>query len=130
MKLSQRISLITQKLTHRDISFFRKDLKSFKKWIAKMQATKSKASITDCIEEYNTQLDELILKTNELRPAELYRYIAIESLLNSKDCNSIIHRLNQSININNNLTFTGNIEHDYVSLVKTYYYKTYQLELR
>lgn len=131
MKLSKRIRLISKNITEKDIYFFRKDLNSFKDLISKMRQANPNASITDCIEAYNNELEELILKTNVLRPGEIYRYIAANALLNSKNCNSIMHEINKNINtLDANLSFNGNLYHDYISLIKTYYYKNYALELR
>ena len=131
MRLSKRISVIANNITQRDIYFFRKDLKSFKNLILKMQQDNPEASITDCIEEYNKDLEELILRTNGLRPGEIYRYIALEAILNSRNCSSIIQELNLDINIwDTNISFTGNLQHDYASLVKTYYYKNFVVEFR
>ncbi len=131
MKLSKRIRIISKNISARDIYFFRKDLNSFKDLISKMRQANPNASITDCIEEYNNELEELILKTNVLRPGEIYRYIAADTLLNSKNYNSIIHEINKNINkLDTNLSFNGNLYHDYISLIKTYYYKNYALELR
>lgn len=131
MKLSKRIRIISKNITARDIYFFRKDLNSFKDLISKMRQANPNASITDCIEAYNNELEELILKTNVLRPGEIYRYIAADALLNSKNCNSIMHEINKNINtLDANLSFNGNLYHDYISLIKTYYYKNYALELR
>lgn len=131
MKLSKRIRIISKNITARDIYFFRKDLNSFKDLISKMRQANPNASITDCIEAYNNELEELILKTNVLRPGEIYRYIAANALLNSKNCNSIMHEINKNINkLDTNLSFNGNLYHDYISLIKTYYYKNYALELR
>ena len=131
MKLSKRIRIISKNITARDIYFFRKDLNSFKDLISKMRQANPNASITDCIEAYNNELEELILKTNVLRPGEIYRYIAANALLNSKNCNSIMHEINKNINtLDANLSFNGNLYHDYISLIKTYYYKNYALELR
>ena len=131
MKLSKRIRIISKNISARDIYFFRKDLNSFKDLISKMRQANPNASITDCIEAYNNELEELILKTNVLRPGEIYRYIAANALLNSKNCNSIMHEINKNINtLDANLSFNGNLYHDYISLIKTYYYKNYALELR
>ena len=131
MKLSKRIRIISKNITARDIYFFRKDLNSFKDLISKMRQANPNALITDCIEAYNNELEELILKTNVLRPGEIYRYIAADALLNSKNCNSIMHEINKNINtLDANLSFNGNLYHDYISLIKTYYYKNYALELR
>lgn len=131
MKLTKRIRIISENITARDIYFFRKDLNSFKDLISKMRKANPNASITDCIEGYNKALEELILKTNVLRPGEIYRYIAADTLLNSRNCNSIIHEINTNIDFEDtNLFFTGNLYHDYISLIKTYYYKNFVLELR
>ena len=59
-----------------------------------MREASPKASILDCIQGYNNALEKLILKTNTIRSSQVYRYIALESLLNSRDYGSIINRIN------------------------------------
>ena len=85
---------MTKSLTDRDVYFFRKDLKSFQELISRMREASPKASILDCIQGYNNALEKLILKTNTIRSSQVYRYIALESLLNSRDYGSIINRIN------------------------------------
>lgn len=131
MSLSKRISQISNNITDVYIRFFRKDLKEFKNLIAKMRQDCPNASIIDCIEGYNSALEKLILRTNELRLGEIYRYIALESLLNSRDCNSIIHSMNIGIDLRNlEISYNGNLHHDYISLIKSYYYQKFVTELR
>lgn len=131
MKSSKRIRINPENITARDIYFFRKDLNSFKNLILKMQQDTPKASVTDCIEGYNVALETLIFTTNTLRAGNIYRYIALETLLNSRDCNSIIHEINESINLKDlDAPFNGCIEHDYFSLIKSYYHQKFVTELR
>ena len=100
-----------------------------------MREASPKASILDCIQGYNNALEKLILKTNTIRSSQVYRYIALESLLNSRDYGSIINRINPKgyvffanrINSKENasdksIEFTGNLENDYESLIKSFFY--------
>ena len=141
MSLSRRIRLMTKSLTDRDVYFFRKDLKSFQELISRMREASPKASILDCIQGYNNALEKLILKTNTIRSSQVYRYIALESLLNSRDYGSIINRINPKgyvffanrINSKENasdksIEFTGNLENDYESLIKSFFYSEYILK--
>ena len=143
MKLSKRISSMTKSLKERDIHFFRKDLKSFQELISRMREASPKASILDCIQGYNNALEKLILKTNTIRSSQVYRYIALESLLNSRDYGSIINRINPKgyvffanrINSKENasdksIEFTGNLENDYESLIKSFFYSEYILKYK
>ena len=129
MRLSKRIRLIEKSLKSRDIYFFRKDLKSFQELISKMQEANPRASILDCIQGYNDALKELILKTNTIRSAQIYRYIALESLLNSREYNTIVSKLNAKYDSDSkDIEFTGNLEKDYQALVKTFFYSEYILK--
>ena len=131
MSLSRRIRLMTKSLTDRDVYFFRKDLKSFQELISRMREASPKASILDCIQGYNNALEELILKTNTIRSSQIYRYIAIESLLNSRDYNSIVNKMNSKENTSGkDIEFTGNLQNDYQSLVKTFFYSEYILRYK
>lgn len=143
MKLSKRISSMAKSLKERDILFFRKDLKSFQELISRMREASPKASILDCIQGYNNALEKLILKTNTIRSSQVYRYIALESLLNSRDYGSIINRINPKgyvffanrINSKENasdksIEFTGNLENDYESLIKSFFYSEYILKYK
>ena len=131
MSLSRRIRLMTKSLTDRDVYFFRKDLKSFQELISRMREASPKASILDCIQGYNNALEELILKTNTIRSSQIYRYIAIESLLNSRDYNSIVSKMNSKENTSGkDIEFTGNLQNDYQSLVKTFFYSEYILRYK
>ena len=143
MSLSRRIRLMTKSLTDRDVYFFRKDLKSFQELISRMREASPKASILDCIQGYNNALEKLILKTNTIRSSQVYRYIALESLLNSRDYGSIINRINPKgyvffanrINSKENasdksIEFTGNLENDYESLIKSFFYSEYILKYK
>ncbi len=124
MKLSKRISLIEKYLTKRDIKYFRSSLKKFMKLILEMKEANPKASILDCIEKYNRDLQELVLTTHQVRYGDLFKYIAIESLLNSKEKGSILRRANERLDISElgrNVEFNGNLNHDYDSLVKFYF---------
>ena len=134
---------MTKSLTDRDVYFFRKDLKSFQELISRMREASPKASILDCIQGYNNALEELILKTNTIRSSQIYRYIALESLLNSRDYGSIINRINPKgyvffanrINSKENasdksIEFTGNLENDYESLIKSFFYSEYILRYK
>ena len=126
MKLSKRIRIISENITARDIYFFRKDLNSFKDLISKMRTANPNASITDCIEGYNKALEELIVNTNSTRSGVIYRYIALESLLGSREYNSIVSRLNMELDFNDkSFEFTGNLEHDYKILINTFFYNEY-----
>ena len=126
MKLSKRIRLISKNITEKDIYFFRKDLNSFKDLISKMRKANPKASISDCIEGYNKALEELIVNTNTTRSGVIYRYIALESLLGSREYNSIVSRLNMELDFNDkSFEFTGNLEHDYKILINTFFYNEY-----
>ena len=129
MRLSKKIRLISKNINERDILFFRKDLKAFKDLITNMRQANPKASIADCIEGYNKTLEELIKKTNELRIGRVYRYIALDTLLNSRNCNSIIADANANLNLDEEgMEFNGCLKHDYISLVKTFYYSIYEHE--
>ncbi len=131
MSLSRRIRLMAKSLTDRDVYFFRKDLKSFQELISRMREASPKASILDCIQGYNNALEELILKTNTIRSSQIYRYIAIESLLNSRDYNSIVSKMNSKENTSGkDIEFTGNLQNDYQSLVKTFFYSEYILRYK
>lgn len=131
MSLSRRISLMAKSLTDRDVYFFRKDLKSFQELISRMREANPKASILDCIQGYNDTLEELILKTNTVRSAQVYRYIALESLINSRDYNTIISQINARNNADvKDIEFTGNLENDYNALVKTFFYSEYFLSYK
>ena len=143
MKLSKRISSMTKSLKERDIDFIRKDLKSYHELISRMREASPKASILDCIQGYNNALEKLILKTNTIRSSQVYRYIALESLLNSRDYGSIINRINPKgyvffanrINSKENasdksIEFTGNLENDYESLIKSFFYSEYILKYK
>lgn len=131
MSLSRRIRLMAKSLTDRDVYFFRKDLKSFQELISRMREASPKASILDCIQGYNNALEELILKTNTIRSSQIYRYIAIESLLNSRDYNSIVNKMNSKENTSGkDIEFTGNLQNDYQSLVKTFFYSEYILRYK
>ena len=131
MSLSRRIRLMTKSLTDRDVYFFRKDLKSFQELISRMREASPKASILDCIQGYNNALEELILKTNTIRSSQIYRYIAIESLLNSRDYNSIVNKMNSKENTSGkDIEFTGNLQNAYQSLVKTFFYSEYILRYK
>ena len=122
---------MTKSLTDRDVYFFRKDLKSFQELISRMREASPKASILDCIQGYNNALEELILKTNTIRSSQIYRYIAIESLLNSRDYNSIVNKMNSKENTSGkDIEFTGNLQNDYQSLVKTFFYSEYILRYK
>lgn len=134
---------MTKSLTDRDVYFFRKDLKSFQELISRMREASPKASILDCIQGYNNALEKLILKTNTIRSSQVYRYIALESLLNSRDYGSIINRINPKgyvffanrINSKENasdksIEFTGNLENDYESLIKSFFYSEYILKYK
>ena len=122
---------MTKSLTDRDVYFFRKDLKSFQELISRMREASPKASILDCIQGYNNALEELILKTNTIRSSQIYRYIAIESLLNSRDYNSIVSKMNSKENTSGkDIEFTGNLQNDYQSLVKTFFYSEYILRYK
>ena len=122
---------MTKNLKERDIHFFRKDLKSFQELISRMREASPKASILDCIQGYNNALEELILKTNTIRSSQIYRYIAIESLLNSRDYNSIVNKMNSKENTSGkDIEFTGNLQNDYQSLVKTFFYSEYILRYK
>ena len=134
---------MTKSLKERDIHFFRKDLKSFQELISRMREASPKASILDCIQGYNNALEKLILKTNTIRSSQVYRYIALESLLNSRDYGSIINRINPKgyvffanrINSKENasdksIEFTGNLENDYESLIKSFFYSEYILKYK
>lgn len=122
---------MTKSLTDRDVYFFRKDLKSFQELISRMREASPKASILDCIQGYNNALEELILKTNTIRSSQIYRYIAIESLLNSRDYNSILNKMNSKENTSGkDIEFTGNLQNDYQSLVKTFFYSEYILRYK
>lgn len=129
MRLNKRIRIIVKNMSKKDIGYFKKDLRSFKSLISKMMKTNPKASISDCIESYNNSLEELILKTNNIRSGEIFRYIALEALLGEKNYNEIVKRLNDENNIEDvNLIFTGNLQNDYKSLVKTFFYSEYGLK--
>ena len=131
MRLSKRIRLIEKSLKSRDIYFFRKDLKSFQELISKMQEANPRASILDCIQGYNDALKDLILKTNTIRSAQIYRYIALESLLNSREYNTIVSKLNAKYDSDSkDIEFTGNLEKDYQALVKTFFYSEYILKYK
>ena len=122
---------MTKSLTDRDVYFFRKDLKSFQELISRMREASPKASILDCIQGYNNALEELILKTNTIRSSQIYRYIAIESLLNSRDYNFIVNKMNSKENTSGkDIEFTGNLQNDYQSLVKTFFYSEYILRYK
>ena len=108
-----------------------------------MREASPKASILDCIQGYNNALEKLILKTNTIRSSQVYRYIALESLLNSRDYGSIINRINPKgyvffanrINSKENasdksIEFTGNLENDYESLIKSFFYSEYILKYK
>lgn len=130
MNLSKRISLIEKNFTKRDINFFRKDFMWFKDLISDLRQNHPKATILNCIRAYNKLLDKLILDTIT-RPSQVYRYIALESLLNSRDYNSIISELNSKIDfndINNDIEFTGNLQNDYMALVKTFFHSEFVLK--
>ncbi len=128
MSLSKRISQITKSLKERDIIFFRKDLQSFKDLISKMQEANPNASILDCIEGYNNSLKKLILKTNNIMASNVYSYIAIEALLNSRDYNTIVSRINKEQNYKSgDIKFTGNLQEDFIGLVRSFFHSDYEL---
>lgn len=124
MNLSKRISVIEKFLTKKDILYFRDALKKFKNLISKIKDANPEASILDCVEKYNEDVEDLILSTHQVRYGELFKYITVESLLSSRDKNKILKKNNSKINISEfgqTVKFNGNLEHDYFSLIQFYF---------